>query len=155
MADFNFVTQRLATGAAINDDADARALVNAGITHVVDCRAEFNDATLLLPYGIEYLYNGTDDDGQPKTAAWFQTSILFVQRALGHHWAAHDKHHMTRVYVHCAAGLNRGPSTLYAVLRAWGLTATQTTDLIRAARPQATLRYVPDAERALTELGWT
>ena len=35
MADFNFVTSRLATGAAINGPTDVRALVADGVTHII------------------------------------------------------------------------------------------------------------------------
>ena len=108
MADFSFVTERLATGAAITGPADVTALHAAGITHIIDCRAEFSDAPLLATSGMAYLWNGTEDDGQPKPPAWFAASLVFALPALATAGA--------KVYAHCAAGVNRGPSTAcYAV----------------------------------------
>lgn len=48
----------------------------------------------------------------------------------------------------CAAGINRGPSMCYALLRAMGLGPTEAERAIRRVRPFATMRYRPDAERA-------
>jgi len=47
MADFSQITTRLFTGAAITSEEDVKALVEAGVTHVIDCRIEFNDGELL------------------------------------------------------------------------------------------------------------
>jgi hypothetical protein len=45
-ASFNFVTERLAVGGGISSKADVDQIVGAGITHVIDMRAEFDDDTL-------------------------------------------------------------------------------------------------------------
>ena len=147
MADFSFVTGRLATGAAISSPDDVQALKSAGITHIIDCRAEFDDGQLLASSGLTYLWNGTDDDGQPKPPAWFAASLAFALPSLA------QPH--VKVYAHCAAGVNRGPSTAYAILRATGLAADTAAQIIRAARPQVGLRYAGDADTAVTALGYT
>jgi protein-tyrosine phosphatase len=146
MADFSFVTERLATGAAITGPADVTALHAAGITHIIDCRAEFSDAPLLATSGMAYLWNGTEDDGQPKPPAWFAASLVFALPALATAGA--------KVYAHCAAGVNRGPSTAYAILRAFGLLPAAAEAMIRAARPQVGLAYKADADSAVTALGY-
>lgn len=150
MADFNFITERLATGGALSSADDVTQLVQAGITHVIDCRAEFDDRELLSSHPeITYRYNGTNDDGQPKPTEWFQVSLMFALPAL----LAIPK---AKVYAHCAAGVNRGPSTAFCILRALGLSHLECDALIRLKRPVtiAGIRYADDADRALKELGY-
>lgn len=147
MADFSFFTGRLATGAAVNDEADVVSLIQGGVTHVIDCRSEFDDAPLFVAHPeIHYLWNGTNDDGQRKPPEWFQKSIEFALDALSKPY--------TKVYAHCAAGINRGPSTAYAILLATGLDSTTAEGLIRARRPQVGLAYKADAQAAVEVLGY-
>jgi len=146
MSDFNFVTDRLATGAAVSSAADVAQLVAAGVTHVIDCRAEFDDGPLFAQGGVAYLWNGVADDGQPKPADWFGRSLAFAMPVLGQP--------KFKVYAHCAAGVNRGPSTCYAVLRALGFSAELAEQVIRAARPQVGLAYKKDADLAVPLLGY-
>ena len=145
MADFNFVTERLATGAAIASTADVTQLMVAGITHVIDCREEFNDAPLLAP-NFAYLWDGTFDDGLPKPPTWFKPGIDFALSALDQP--------KNKVYIHCAAGINRGPSMTYAVLLAFGIDAKTAEAMIRTARPQVGLAYKADANKAVVSLGY-
>jgi protein-tyrosine phosphatase len=145
MADFNFVLPRLATGAAINSSADVDALVAAGITVVVDCRAEFDDAPLLSAK-LMYLWDGTEDDGQPKPVQWFSKTTGFLAGAYSNP--------QTRIYFHCAAGINRGPSMCYFFMRSLGFSSTDAEALIRKARPQVGLRYKEDADTAIKVLGY-
>ena len=138
MADFNFVTTRLATGAAISSAADVAELVAAGITHIVDCRDDFDDSSLLTSDPqISYLWNGTADDGQHKPPEWFYKSVDFALGGL-----VHSK---SKVYAHCAAGINRGPSTAFAIMLALGWTDIQAEAQMRLARPQVGIAYKQDA----------
>jgi dual specificity phosphatase 3 len=147
VVDFNFVTNRLATGGGISSPADVEALAQAGVTHCIDCRAEFDDAALLAGHpSIAYLWDGTADDGQPKPQAWFQKGIEFALAAL-----ASPRH---KVYAHCAAGVNRGPSMALAILLALGLKAPDAESMIRTARPQVGLAYKADAIQAVAALGY-
>lgn len=146
MADFSFVTERLATGAAIGSADDVQQLIAAGITHVVDCRAEFDDGQLLASSGLHYLWNPTQDDGQHKLPEWFGTSLSFALPAIPVAGA--------KVYAHCAAGVNRGPSTALAILMAYGLSPDLAEQLIRTARPQVGLAYKADAIAAVSALGY-
>jgi Fe-S cluster assembly protein SufB len=91
--DFSMVTTRLATGAAISGAEDVAALFAAGITAVVDLRAEFDDTPLLAGSGLAYLWNGTADDGAPKPPSWFAASLAFALPLLA------QPHQ--RVYCHC------------------------------------------------------
>jgi len=141
----NFVTPRLATGGALSGPPDVDVLAAAGITHVIDCREEFDDGTLLAPR-FHYLYDPTVDDGQTKPPAWFQPGIAFALQALGQPG--------NRVYAHCAAGVNRGPSMCYAIMRAVGWPAADALATIKSARPQAQVRYSGDADTAVVSLGY-
>jgi hypothetical protein len=141
----NFVTARLATGGALTRPADVDRLVATGVSHVIDCRAEFDDGPILAQR-LHYLYDPTDDDGQPKPVSWFQPGIAFALQALALP--------QTRVYVHCAAGVNRGPSMCYAIMRAFGWSAADAVSTIKAGRPQAGIRYSQDADRAIAQLGY-
>jgi len=60
------------------------------------------------------------------------------------------------LYCHCAAGINRGPSTAYAILIALGLRHHEARAMIVTHRPQTIvgMRYADDAERAITALGY-
>lgn len=147
MADFNFVTGRVATGAAISDADDVQQLLAAGVTHIIDCRAEFDDGQLLAGSGAHYLFAPQQDDGQhPKPVSWFQAGIEFALPALAQPG--------TKVYAHCAAGCNRGPSMAAAILMAQGLSEAEAGAMIRSARPQVTLAYIEDATAAVQELGY-
>lgn len=152
------ITDRLLVGGGPATAEDVQDLLNMGITHIIDCRSDLDDATLLDPAGkFNYLWNPTEDDGGVKPVAWFEKSINFGRPVLL------DTGRLglgtaLKLYCHCQAGVNRGPSTAYAIARAaWGLLAEDTKILIRAHRPVDIfgLRYAPDADRALAALGYT
>ncbi len=148
MADFNFVTARLATGGGINVQSDVDQLIAAGITHIIDCRAEADDSSLLSHNKaiMGYLWNGVEDDGVSKPDGWFLKSLDFALPIFAMPFS--------KVYTHCAAGINRGPSTAYAILLAIGLVAPLAEQIIRQARPQVGLAYKSDADRAIKTLGF-
>ena len=148
MADFSFITARLATGAGIGSADDVTALTAAGITAVIDCRAEFDDGQLLAAVpGMHYLWAPQADDGQhPKPVSWFGAGISFALPLLAQPGQ--------KVYAHCAAGVNRGPSMAAAVLMALGFSEAAAGMMIRAARPQVQLAYIDDAAAAVRALGY-
>jgi protein-tyrosine phosphatase len=147
VSDYEFVTTRLATGAALQGPDDVVAMASAGITHVVDCRAEFDDTALFADHpNISVLWDGTQDDGTPKPGSWFEKGIKFALSAL-----AMPDH---KVYVHCAAGINRGPSMTYAIMLALGWKGDDAVAAIRGVRPQVGIRYKSDADAAVMGLGY-
>ena len=146
MIDFTFITARLATGGGISSESDVQALKNAGVTAIIDCRIEFDDQHLLASSGLAYLWNGTADDGAVKPPEWFARSLTFALPLL-----AQPRH---RIYAHCAAGINRGPSISSAIMMAWGLQPDVTEKMIRQARPQVGLAYFHDAIAAVKALGY-
>lgn len=154
MVDFNMITSRLATGGALSSPDDVETLVSAGITHVIDCTdsetdANYDDTGLFAGHpAIVCLSNPTPDDGQHKDASWFAQSVWFAISALAVAY--------TKVYAHCSAGVNRGPSTCFAVMLGLGWDYNTAIDLIHQKRPitQSGIRYATDAANGLTELGY-
>lgn len=144
MADFNFVTERIATGGGINSTSDVDQLVQAGVTHVVDMRAEYDD-TLLKDPRIDVLWLPENDDGTPRPTDHILNGILFGMTALSQK--------KNKVYYHCAAGVNRGPTMAFALLRAFGIPHQEAIDRIRTARPQVGFfnvqAYVNSVEQTL------
>lgn len=144
--DVSKITERLWCGAQINDAADVAHLKSMKITHIIDAQIERDDAPLLGP-DFSYLYDPIADDGQhPKPVEWFERAIMFALDAFTHHGAV--------VMTHCAAGINRGPSLAYAILRAQGLHRETAELLLRSGRPQVGIAYRDDADLALIQLGW-
>jgi hypothetical protein len=143
--DFNFVTSRVATGGQILTGEDVATLKAAGVSHIVNCQNERDDAPLLEGSGLFHLWAGTPDDGLPKPLEWTTGILSFALMAL----CAPN----TKVYCHCAAGIDHGPSAAYAVLRGQGLGETVAEGLIRAARPFVGLRYKHDVDLAILRMG--
>lgn len=147
MADFNFVTNRIATGAALTNADDVEQIYAAGINVVVDARAEFDDGPLFAGKpGIHYFWNPTKDDGTHKPTAYWQHTLGFVMPLLS---SPHFK-----VLLHCSQGINRGPSNALCVMVAQGLDPVVAEMLIRRARPQVGLAYKENAIRACQWLGY-
>ncbi|MGH8991304.1 MAG: dual specificity protein phosphatase family protein [Acidimicrobiia bacterium] len=145
MPNFDFVTERLATGGDLHwrEDralADLAGLVAAGITHIVDCRMEWNDEALVARHapGVAYLHADVDDIGGRQPDWFFDRGVAFALDALAADPAA-------KVLVHCHMGINRGPSLAYAVLLAQDIDPVDALDAIRAARPIAAVGYAEDA----------
>jgi len=144
--DFDFVTPQIATGGMIWDERDVAAMKAAGITHVVTAAIELERETHRVLAGrFVHLANGVHDDGLPKSPTWFRGSIDFALEAL------RDPH--ARILLHCGAGINRGPSSAYAVLRALGHSPDEAFRMITDARPIAAVLYANDADEAIEELG--
>lgn len=125
--DVTWVTGRIAVGAGIWNDGNMAELSKAGITHIIDMQAEFDDSLLAAPYGISVLWNSTDDDFQLKPAKLFERGVDFALGALDEEG--------TKVYIHCAAGVHRAPMMTLAVLCSLGWNIDDAMELIEARRP--------------------
>jgi len=145
--DISFITDRVATGGAVTTEADVRELHRVGITHAATMAIEWQSMTDRLLRGrIHHLPNGTHDDLIHKKPEGFERTGWFALAAL--------RDPNAKVYVSCGAGINRGPSGAYAVLRAHGMSPTEAYDAIVAARPIAEggVFYRRCAESAITGL---
>lgn len=132
---FNFVTQRIAVGGGISSKADIDQIVSAGITHVIDMRAEFDDDAL-NDSRITILWLPQEDDGQMRPPGHYRKGVQFAFPAL--------TLPNTKVFPHCAAGLNRGPTMCYALLRAFGFPRPDAIAMIRAVRPDVLFYLFPN-----------
>jgi protein-tyrosine phosphatase len=119
--------------------AHLKGWVDAGITHVVDCRLEWSDEEFVAVHApqIDYAWLGTHDDGENQSCEWFDAGVESVTSALSDPNA--------RVLVHCHMGINRAPSMAFAVLLAMGFEPVAALNAIRTARPIAALLYAQDA----------
>jgi protein-tyrosine phosphatase len=144
--DFDFVTDRIATGGGIWTRKDVDRLAAAGITHIVTTADEQVAHVAALVEGrMTWLGNGTLDDGTWKPVVWFANTIAFTEAAL--------RDPAAKVYLHCWSGKNRGPTAAYTALRVTGMSPHEAEDAIRRARPKVQLLYRPDAEQALERMG--
>lgn len=145
--EFNWVTTRLSVGPNPQSVADVEQLVQAGMSHCINCCDEIDDSPFLAPFPqVAYLRVPTADDGKPKPAFWFGRAIPFAFDAL--------RLPGTRLYVHCAGGINRGPSMALAILLAWGIAELEAVALLKNARPQVGIAYRKSAVEAVKILGY-
>ena len=86
--------------------------------------------------------------GKTKDPFWFKKSLNFALPILARPYG--------KVLAHCAAGRNRGPSTAFAILRAFGLTRLEALAMIHLARPVTVggIAYSKDADEAIKALGY-
>jgi protein tyrosine phosphatase (PTP) superfamily phosphohydrolase (DUF442 family) len=146
--DITWLDDRIAIGGGIwNSDSNMAAVKKAGITHIIDMQIECDDTELAAKYGIEVLWNPTDDDFEAKPAELFQRGVEFAERAL-----AKPK---SKLFIHCAAGVHRAPMMALAVLcsRERSLSLEDAMQLIETKRPVADLApvYVQSVEEFLRE----
>jgi|SRR5579864_2722848 len=123
--DMTWITERIALGAAIWSDNNMQTVARSGITHIIDMQIEFDDTELARPYGIEVLWNGTDDDFQPKPPELFEKGVEFGQAALNG----------GKLYIHCAAGVHRAAMMTLALLGAMGWEIDEAMQVIQGRRP--------------------
>lgn len=156
---YNWITDRIAVGDEdyLYDSKIQRAMKRDGVTHVLDCREETNRSDWFSWQGRPKhvglanrnfcrLVNGCDDDGQDKSDAYWRISVEFGKAALENPDA--------KLYVHCAAGINRGPSNAYAIMRAIGYSELESVNLLKGGRPIVGILYQRNAERAIRRLGY-
>ncbi|HVP55408.1 MAG TPA: dual specificity protein phosphatase [Candidatus Eisenbacteria bacterium] len=124
--DMTWVTDQIALGGGIWNEANMIAVVGAGITHIIDMQIEFDDTQLAEPYGVKVLWNPTDDDFRAKPAYLFQRGVDFALEALADGEA--------KVFIHCAAGVHRAPMMALAVLRAQGWSLEEAVERIEERR---------------------
>ncbi|MEI6571476.1 MAG: hypothetical protein WCO36_08615 [Actinomycetes bacterium] len=127
-------------GDSLNEKANRLSQwVDAGVTHIVDCRIEDSDEEFVALHAphITYIYAPTDDDGLEREPEWFDGAL----RDLGTALTDPD----SVLLVHCAAGINRGPSLAFRLLLEAGWEPVAALNAIREARPVTRVIYAPDA----------
>jgi protein-tyrosine phosphatase len=141
--DITFVTDRIAVGGGIWTAENMAKVAEAGITHVIDMQIEFDDTPLGMEYGIEVLWNPTDDDFEMKPAELFRRGVEFAQASL--------EKDGSKIFIHCAAGVHRAPMMTLAVLASMGWGLNEAMELIERRRPVADFAdvYVESVEKFL------
>lgn len=125
--DYSFILdQRLAVGGGIWTAEAMERLARRGFTHILNLQAEFDDSELAAAAGMEALWNPTDDDFAPKPPEFFERCVQFALPAL-------ERSHAC-LYVHCAAGMHRGPLAAAAVLCGLGLPFDAAVRVVAAHR---------------------
>jgi protein-tyrosine phosphatase len=125
--DMSWVTTSLAVGGRIRSE-DISRLAQAGITRVVDTRAEYqDDATALNRERIQVLYLPTPDT-HPLT---------LEQLKEGTEWILQQIRDGQKVLIHCEHGVGRSVLLTCAALVRDGYTAETALRLVEAKRWQA------------------
>lgn len=125
--DMSWVTSSLAVGGRVREEDIAR-LAQAGITRVIDTRAEYRDDEVALNReGIQLLYLPTPDT-QPLTVNDLQA---------GSAWALQQIRDGQRVLIHCEHGVGRSVLLTCAVLVLDGYSAEAALRQVQAKRWQA------------------
>jgi len=142
--DITWLTDRIAVGGGIWSAENMAKVAKEGITHIIDMQIEFDDTALAKEHGIEVLWNPTDDDFESKPAGLFRRGVEFATRALNENGS--------KLFIHCAAGVHRGPMMALAVLAWMGWDLEDARELIEGRRPAADLApvYVESVERFLS-----
>lgn len=135
----SWVTDRIAVGGGIWRREEVLLLAKEGITHVIDCRSSGSAGALYKDTGVTFFHCGTDDDGQPKGDEWFGPGAMYGVTTLAME--------NTKLLVHCLAGINRGPSMAYVVMRLTGFDENSAYSAIKMARHLAVVGYREDAEK--------
>jgi protein-tyrosine phosphatase len=125
--DMTWVTDRIAVGGGIWNEAKMMEVVRAGVTHIINMQIEFDDTPLAQPYGVEVLWNAIDDDFQPKPPEVFQRGVDFALSAL--------QDPQAKVFIHCAAGVHRAPMMTLALLRTLGWSLEEARQSMETLRP--------------------
>jgi protein-tyrosine phosphatase len=143
--DITWVTDRIAVGGGIWTAENMAKVAEAGITHVIDMQIEFDDTPLGEEFGVEVLWNPTDDDFEFKPAALFRRGVEFAETALQKDGA--------KIFVHCAAGVHRAPMMTLALLGSMGWEVNEAMELIEGRRPVADFAdvYVESVEKFLAQ----
>lgn len=127
--DMTWVTDRLAVGGAIWVREAMAEVAAAGVSHVLDLQAEFDDTELGRQAGIVVLWNPLEDDWKPKPAAAFRRGVQFARMAFADPRA--------KLLVHCTAGVHRAPMMALAILGTMGYRLGEAKRLIAAKRDVA------------------
>jgi len=117
------ITPEVYVGAQFNHRGK-QALLNEGITGVINMRVEYDDAAhgLALP---EYCHLPTVDDAAPAVEH-LQTGVDFMRRVIGKGG---------KVYIHCKGGIGRAPTMAAAYFISQGRSTDEAIAVVKGTRP--------------------
>ncbi len=111
-----------------------------GVTHILDCREEWNDEQIVGEHGqgISYFWHGTHDAGGSQDSKWYQQGWDHYERIT-------EADPEAKVMVHCHMGINRAPSMVFYLMLCEGYEPKEALSLIRENRPIAACYYAESA----------
>lgn len=117
-----------------------------GVTHIIDCRNEWNDEQIVGEHGkgIRYFWHGTHDSGGNQEASWYKQGWDFYEKVI-------EDNPDAKVLVHCHMGINRAPSMVFYLMIREGYEPAEALRLIRTNRPIAACLYAESAWRTFAE----
>jgi len=146
MPSWSWITGKIALGSAPSA-SEVRTMQQQGITDVLDLRGEPRAGEtgprpqMYEGSGIRYHYVGMLDRGGAEPAAKYHEGVGIMTEALSDPAA--------KILVHCAAGISRSPSMVYAYLLSTGMTPASAWNLIHSHRRVASQQYFRWAEAAI------
>lgn len=120
---------RIAVGPCIHTAEDAAFLRGNGVSHIINLQESIDYRAGAESVGLVVYDAPTGDDLSYKPPETFTGAVEFALAAL--------QHPRAKLYVHCTAGVHRGPMITLAILAALGYPIPDAMELIRWARPQA------------------
>jgi protein-tyrosine phosphatase len=101
--DCTFIYANLSVGGGIFTEANMKELAELGITHIIDCQAEFDDTPLAEALGIKVLWLPVFDNYSEPDVKEFNLAYKFIMETLKANPST------CKLHVHCAGGVHRGP----------------------------------------------
>ena len=129
--EIKWVTPRLAIGSMIGTAPNMRAVAAAGITHVINVQAEFDDSAIVGDTGIHVHWLKVESKRGFAETDLMELALRFAEEAL------HSPDNA--ILVHCLAGRSRSPKVAYAILLRLGFSKTDACNLIRKVEKDAML----------------
>ena len=111
----------------------------SGVTHIIGMESDFDDSTIAEGTDIEVCWCPCADDLQEKPPELFQQAVAFAVQAFDEP--------SSRIYFHCAGGVQRSPMMMLAFFGAQGMKLSEAMELIRGARPQ--VQFPPAYRRSV------
>lgn len=140
--------ERIAVG-SLPLGAELRRLPDAGVTHVVNCRAKPQTLISQDLWAERQVFGAAHvaaapmwDHGRAQPEALWAGAALFAADAL-------ERDRDATVLIHCQQGRRRSAMLAYAVLRLRGHTSEEAARLVLEGRPVA--RIVPAYRRSVEE----
>ncbi|MBI6545999.1 MAG: dual specificity protein phosphatase family protein [Cyanobacteria bacterium NC_groundwater_1444_Ag_S-0.65um_54_12] len=127
--DYNWITPRIALGAAPTNHYDANELQVQGVTHVVNMCLGHDNKPFFKHTTIELVYFGMLDGEDEHGLQQISAAIRYITNALANN---HDH----KIYLHCAAGISRSAAVMTGVLmQQQQLSLKQALTMVRLGRP--------------------
>lgn len=137
------INARFVLGGGITGDDEMRWLAEQRVTHVISVARELDDTALCVPDEMGFFHLDWDDDAQPKPLQDF-LDLLDYAVDEDNQWLRESQTTLPRYYLHCAAGVNRGPmACVFLFAAVSGQSADEVWTLIKAQRPQVNGYQVP------------